>query len=113
MDNSEFNIIVSDTVYKRVKELIEAENDPKLMLRIKVEGGGCSGFMYKYDLVKDYEPEDFIIERDNIKILIDKLSQSFIKGCTVEYIEELGSSYFKVTNPSAQVKCGCGNSFSI
>lgn len=114
MSNSKFNVTISDTVYKRIHELNEEANEQQpLMLRIRVDAGGCSGFIYEYDLVMDYEPGDFIAEKDNAIVVIDSLSQNFINGAIIEYIEELGHSYFKITNPAAQAKCGCGNSFAL
>jgi len=90
-----------------------AKDKKMVALRIAVDGGGCSGFMYQYNLVDKINEDDFIIKINDIKILIDPLSQQFLDGCTFEFIEELGSSYFQIKNPNATAKCGCGSSFSI
>jgi len=88
--------------------------DKKMIaLRVAVDGGGCSGFMYQYRLIDEISKDDFVITIKNIKIAIDPLSRKFLDGCTFEFIEELGSSYFQVKNPNATAKCGCGNSFSL
>jgi iron-sulfur cluster insertion protein len=76
-------------------------------------GGGCSGFRYEYKLVDTINNDDFILERNGTKIVIDPLSQTFLEKCKLEFIEELGSAYFQIHNPSATAKCGCGNSFSV
>lgn len=109
------SIKVTDSAFKRVSELIIIENDPDLVLRISVDGGGCSGFTYSYQLVNNNEiiENDTIFEKGNSKIIIDDISQNFMTDCVIDYIEELGSSYFEIRNPNAKAKCGCGNSFSI
>lgn len=96
---------------KRIAHLMQQDN--KKALRISVDGGGCSGFMYQYNLVDEIKEDDYIIENDNVKVIIDPVSRQFLKNCTVEFIEELGSSYFQISNPNATAKCGCGNSFSV
>ncbi|XVN43411.1 MAG: iron-sulfur cluster insertion protein ErpA [Candidatus Rickettsia vulgarisii] len=109
------SIKVTDNAFKRVSELITLEKNPDLVLRISVDGGGCSGFTYNYEFVtnKDISENDAIFEQNDAKIIIDDISQNFMTDCVVDYIEELGSSYFEIRNPNAKAKCGCGNSFSI
>lgn len=107
------NFDVTDSACKRIAELIKQDPEPRIALRIAVDGGGCSGFMYNYNLTDKINGDDFILERNNIKIAIDPLSQQFLQECKLEFIEELGSSYFQVSNPNATAKCGCGNSFSV
>jgi len=106
---------VTDNTFKRIHELIELENDLNTVLRISVNGGGCSGFIYQYDLISssDILDDDFIVEKNGIKIVVDPMSQEFIKDSTIDFVEELGSSYFEIKNPKATAKCGCGNSFAI
>src|SRR5690349_13243576 len=96
----------------RIAELI-AKDDNKMALRVSVDGGGCSGFMYDYQLVDSINNDDFILENNGVKVIIDPVSQNFLEGCTIEFIQELGSSYFQIKNPKATAKCGCGNSFAI
>ena len=107
------NLKITSTAAKRVAELIAKNKDKAVALRVAVDSGGCSGFMYQYKLVNSINEDDFILESDGIKVAVDSISQQFLEGCTVEFIEELGSSYFQITNPSATAKCGCGNSFAL
>jgi iron-sulfur cluster assembly accessory protein len=112
--HSIMSIIVTDNAFKRVAELIVLENAPSA-LRITVDGGGCSGFIYNYTFISlsDVESDDYIVEKDGTKIIFDSISKQFMLGCIVDFVEELGSSYFAIKNPNAKTKCGCGNSFSV
>jgi len=106
---------VTDNAFRRVDELVKLENNENEVLRISVNGGGCSGFTYQYELIPscDILNDDYIEEKNGIKIAIDPISQEFMNDCTVDYVEELGSSYFEIKNPKAKARCGCGNSFSV
>ncbi|CEO16817.1 Iron-sulfur cluster insertion protein ErpA [Rickettsia monacensis] len=108
-------ITITDRAFERVCELVELEKDKNLVLRVSVDSGGCSGLMYNYELVSkdNIEQDDYVITKHNATIIIDPISQKFILDCTLDFIEELGSSYFNVNNPQAKAKCGCGNSFSV
>jgi iron-sulfur cluster assembly accessory protein len=83
------------------------------MLRISVEGGGCSGFEYRFDLVSNAEPEDMLIERADAKVLVDSLSLTYLAGSEIDYVDDLMSASFKIKNPNATAACGCGTSFSF
>ena len=107
------NLTITPPAAKRVAELLTKNENKAIALRVAVDGGGCSGFMYQYKLISSINEDDFILESEGIKVAVDPLSQQFLEGCTVEFIEELGSSYFQITNPSATAKCGCGNSFAV
>ncbi len=104
---------ITDNAFKRACELTKLEESPNFVLRISVDGGGCSGFLYKYEMVEKAEEDDLIFNKNNGTIVIDKISFEYMKGSQVDFIEELGSSYFSIKNPKATAKCGCGNSFSI
>jgi iron-sulfur cluster assembly accessory protein len=104
---------ITDSACRRISELIKLEKEPKVALRVSVDGGGCSGFMYQYILADSINQADLILEKNGIKVIVDPISMEFLKGCVVEFIEELGNSYFQITNPNATAKCGCGNSFAI
>lgn len=106
------NFTITANAAKRIKELIIKDND-KIALRISVDGGGCSGFMYNYNFVSEINLDDFISEKDGAKVVIDPVSQEFLNQSEIDFIEELGASYFKISNPQATAKCGCGNSFSL
>ena len=96
----------------RIKQLLQQHQDKKY-LRILVESGGCSGFQYKYELVSQKDTDDNVIEQSGVIVLVDKMSELFIKDSSLEYIESLGNSYFEVRNPQAKSKCVCGNSFNV
>ena len=83
------------------------------MLRISVEGGGCSGFQYKFDLVGATEPDDVVIERDGAKALIDSTSIGYLGGSEIDFVDDLMGATFRIINPNATASCGCGTSFSI
>ncbi|HJK85182.1 MAG TPA: iron-sulfur cluster assembly accessory protein [Candidatus Megaira endosymbiont of Stentor roeselii] len=107
------NFDVSQSAARRISELIKNEPDSKVAIRVAVDSGGCSGFMYDYNLIDKVNDDDFILEKYGVKIAIDPLSQPFLDKCKLEFVEELGSAYFQISNPNAIAKCGCGNSFNI
>ena len=83
------------------------------MLRLSVEGGGCSGFQYKFDLAECAEPDDTVSETEGVKLLVDPVSLGLVAGSTVDFVESLGGAAFKVENPKAASGCGCGSSFGV
>ncbi|HEX8472016.1 MAG TPA: iron-sulfur cluster insertion protein ErpA [Brevundimonas sp.] len=105
-------IILSPSAAKRLAKLGVAEGHP-VMLRVAVEGGGCSGFQYKMDLVETAEADDLRIETDGQSLLVDPVSVPFLKGSEIAYVDELAGAQFVVRNPNAATSCGCGVSFSI
>ena len=107
------NFDVSQSAALRISELLKNEPDSKIAIRVAVDSGGCSGFMYDYNLIDKVNDDDFILEKYGVKIAIDPLSQPFLDKCKLEFIEELGSAYFQISNPNATAKCGCGNSFNV
>ena len=96
---------------KRITEMASAEG--AIALRLAVNGGGCSGFQYEFSLAKAPEPDDVAIEAHGAKVLIDPTSLDLLKGSQLDYVNDLGGSYFNVSNPNASSSCGCGNSFSL
>jgi len=110
---SEAPFTISERAAKRVAELIAAEGNPDLKLRIAVQGGGCSGFQYEFKLDQEVEVDDVAVERGGVTVLIDGTSLMYMIGSEVDFAEELVGSYFKITNPNAQSACGCGTSFSV
>jgi len=109
------NITLSNTAIDRIKEITAKEDNKGKFLRISVTGGGCSGFQYIFELDDNQNNEDILIAKEDSKILAvsDETSLEFLKGAEIEFISELGASYFKVNNPKAVDSCGCGSSFSI
>ena len=105
-------ITVSDSAAKQIAVIIANEAE-STMLRVSVEGGGCSGFQYKFDLVQAREADDLAIEKGGITVLIDPVSQMYMEGSEIDFADELIGAAFKINNPNATASCGCGTSFSI
>jgi iron-sulfur cluster assembly accessory protein len=107
------NITVSDAAVARIAKILAGEPG-KDALRISVEGGGCSGFSYKYELVKGgREKDDLVIERDGATVLIDAISLPYMAGSRVDFVDDLMGQAFRIENPNAVASCGCGTSFSV
>ena len=106
-------IKITPSAVARIAELIAKDKNKQVALRVSVDGGGCSGFMYNYQLVDAINSDDFILADQGVKVAIDPVSQEFLEGCTIEFVQELGSNYFQIINPQATAKCGCGNSFAV
>lgn len=109
---SETSVTVSDSAAKRIAEIIAGEPD-NTMLRISVEGGGCSGFQYKFDLVQDKADDDLAIEKAGVTVLVDPISVMYMEGSEIDFVNDLIGASFQVKNPNATAACGCGTSFSI
>jgi iron-sulfur cluster assembly accessory protein len=92
---------------------IAAEEGRPVMLRVAVDGGGCSGFQYRFDLVDEVEDGDLVVERDGAKAVVDDVSLTLLKGSEIDFADELAAAEFRVKNPNAKSSCGCGVSFSI
>jgi iron-sulfur cluster assembly accessory protein len=105
-------VTLSPAAAKRIQTLAAAEGKP-LMLRVAVDGGGCSGFQYRFDLVEAAEDDDLKIERDGAAALVDVVSLALLNGSEIDFIDELAGAEFRVRNPNAKSSCGCGVSFSI
>jgi iron-sulfur cluster assembly accessory protein len=106
------SITITERAAERVAQIVCNEPDNK-MFRISVEGGGCSGFAYRFDLVPTAEPQDAVIERAGAKVLVDSLSVPYLAGSEIDYVDELMGASFKIKNPNAIAACGCGTSFSV
>jgi len=104
---------VSPSAAKRVAEIIAADGNPALKLRIAVSGGGCSGFQYGFTLDDSVTPDDVAISRDGVTVLIDTVSLDLMRGCEIDFVEDLAGASFQIRNPNAKTSCGCGTSFSI
>lgn len=106
------DITLSESAAKRIAQIVAAE-DGKQALRVSVEGGGCSGFSYKFDLDSDATADDIVISRDNAKVLIDSISVVYMEGSEIDFVDNLLGQSFQIKNPNAVASCGCGTSFSI
>lgn len=106
------DLTLSSAAAQRLQALGQSEGKP-IMLRIAVEGGGCSGFQYQLELVDQAQPDDLRIERDGVAALVDEMSLVMLKGSEIDYVDELAGAEFKIRNPNAKSSCGCGVSFSI
>ncbi len=106
------NVTISERAARRIGEILKNEgNDAKL--RISVEGGGCSGFQYKFNIERADAEDDLVIARDAAVVLVDPSSVPFLAGSEVDFVDDLIGASFRVNNPNATASCGCGTSFSI
>jgi iron-sulfur cluster assembly accessory protein len=106
------NVTISERAARRIGDILKSEGDGA-MLRISVEGGGCSGFQYKFDVDHAKADDDLVISRENAVVLVDSSSVPFLAGSEVDYVDDLIGASFRVVNPNATASCGCGTSFSI
>jgi iron-sulfur cluster insertion protein len=109
---SEADIILTENAAKRVAWIASRQAKPAI-LRLAVDGGGCAGFTYKFELADQAAGEDTVAETDGVKLVVDPVSLELVKGSAVDFVEDLGGAAFRVTNPNAQSGCGCGSSFSV
>lgn len=105
-------ISLSPAAAKRVAA-IAAKQDKPAILRLSVEGGGCSGFQYRFGLADGPEGDDSITETDGVSLVVDAMSLDLVAGCVVDYVENMGGAAFRVENPNAAASCGCGSSFAV
>lgn len=105
-------ITLTERAAKRIREIVGAAPS-NYALRIAVNGGGCSGFQYDFSLVEAANDDDLVLERDGAVLLVDPVSQSFVDGAEVDFVDDLIGQSFKINNPNATASCGCGTSFSI
>ncbi|MBO9714304.1 iron-sulfur cluster insertion protein ErpA [Sphingomonas sp.] len=93
--------------------VIAAKTSKPAILRLSVEGGGCSGFQYKFGFAEGIEGDDIVAETDGVKLVVDSISLDLVRGASVDFVESLGGAAFRVDNPNAASGCGCGSSFSV
>jgi iron-sulfur cluster assembly accessory protein len=109
---SEAEISLTESAAKRVAWIAERQHKPAV-LRLAVDGGGCAGFTYRFELAGGADADDTVAETDGVKLVVDPVSLDLVRGSAVDFVEDLGGAAFKVTNPNAQSGCGCGSSFSV
>ncbi len=120
-------LIFTDAAARKVKSLIDEEENPNLNLRVFITGGGCSGFQYGFTFDETINPDDTVIEKTvsddgdddgeggsggTVKLLVDSLSLQYLKGAEIDYREDINGAQFVIRNPNAKTTCGCGSSFS-
>jgi iron-sulfur cluster insertion protein len=105
-------LFFTDSAARKVKELIDEENNPALMLRVFVSGGGCSGFQYGFTFDENFNDGDTKVENGGVALLIDPMSFQYLAGAEIDYQEGLDGAQFVIKNPNAKTTCGCGSSFS-
>ena len=105
------DISLTENAAKRVAWIAERQSRPAV-LRLAVDGGGCAGFTYKFELADGPASDDTVAETDGVKLVVDPISLDLLRGSAVDFVEDLNGAAFKVLNPNAQSGCGCGSSFS-
>jgi len=106
------SVTLSDRAVRRIGQILGKEPDGA-MLRVSVEGGGCSGFQYKFDIERAKAADDLVLARDGAVVLIDPVSVNYMAGSEIDFVDDLIGQSFKIVNPLATASCGCGTSFSI
>ncbi len=106
-------IELTDKAVDEIKKILEQENDPDLLLRIGVQGGGCSGLSYFMTLEKEIRPQDKVLEKNGVQVVIDSKSAMYLDGTVLDYVDGLMGKGFVFNNPNAIRTCGCGSSFSV
>ena len=109
---TEPSITLSERAARRIADILKAEAAPSLF-RVSVEGGGCSGFQYRFDLVTETAPDDLLVERDGARVVVDPISLGFLQGAELDFVDDLIGAQFKLNNPNVTAACGCGTSFSV
>jgi iron-sulfur cluster assembly accessory protein len=112
VDVAPVDIALTPAAAARVAAIAQRQNKPAV-LRLSVDGGGCSGFQYKFGLADAPDVNDTVAETDGVRLVVDEISLDLVRGCSVDYVESLGGAAFRVENPQAASGCGCGTSFAI
>ncbi|MBK1719010.1 iron-sulfur cluster insertion protein ErpA [Thiocystis violacea] len=110
--NVETSLVFTTSAASKVAELIQEEGNPGLMLRVYIQGGGCSGFQYGFTFDEEIQDGDTEIVTDGVKLLVDAMSMQYLMGAEIDYSEGLQGAQFVIRNPNASTTCGCGSSFS-
>ncbi len=105
-------LVFTDAAVRKVGDLIRAEENPKLMLRVYVQGGGCSGLQYGFEFDENLQDGDICVENQGVRLLVDPMSVQYLMGAEIEYREGLEVAQYVIRNPNATTTCGCGSSFT-
>lgn len=106
-------IDLSQSAVDKLKELIDQEGNPNLMLRVFVTGGGCSGFQYGFTFDEQQQETDTALDKGDVTLLVDMMSLQYLMGASIDYKEDLEGAQFTISNPNASTTCGCGSSFGV
>lgn len=106
-------LIFTDSAAHKVRELMREEGNYNLMLRVYITGGGCSGFQYGFSFEEVSNPDDLVVEKDSVKLLVDPISLQYLAGAEIDYTQDINGDQFVIRNPNAQTTCGCGSSFNV
>jgi len=106
------SVTISESAARRIGQILKSE-PTGAMLRVSVEGGGCSCFQYKFDIARDRADDDLVLERDQAVVLIDPVSVNYMAGSQIDFVDDMIGQSFKINNPQATANCGCGTSFSL
>ncbi len=106
-------VTLSDSAAKQITSIVKNMDTDKKMLRVAVNGGGCSGFQYSFDLDNTQNPDDIIVEKDGATLLVDSISLMYLAGSEIDYVSDLIGASFQIKNPNATASCSCGSSFAV
>lgn len=106
-------VTITDAAVERVAQIKKIQSTPDYKFRVYITGGGCYGFQYGFNLVKEQQPDDIVIDFPGVEVIIDPLSFQYLEGCIVDFKKDLQGARFVVENPKAQGVCGCGSSFAV
>ena len=105
-------IQIKESAITKISDILAEENNPKAKVRVFVQGGGCSGMQYGFTIDDEQNEDDFEIPAGSLSVLVDSISAQYLENASIDYVEDLSGSQFKISNPQAQTTCGCGSSFS-
>jgi iron-sulfur cluster insertion protein len=106
-------VTLSDSAAKQITSIVKNMDTDKKMLRVAVNGGGCSGFQYSFDLDNTQNPDDIVVEKDGATLLVDSISLMYLAGSEIDYVSDLIGASFQIKNPNATASCSCGSSFAV
>jgi iron-sulfur cluster assembly accessory protein len=106
-------VTVTERAALRIREIAASESARDAALRVSVEGGGCSGFQYKFDMTGERTDDDIVLQRSGATVLIDPVSLQYMAGSEIDFVDDLIGASFKIKNPNATASCGCGTSFTV
>ena len=105
-------IQIKESAITKISDILAEENNPKAKVRVFVQGGGCSGMQYGFTIDDEQNEDDFEIPAGSLSVLVDSISAQYLENASIDYVEDLSGSQFKINNPNAETTCGCGSSFS-